>query len=76
MQTFLPWEDTQASDDRAGGSNALVEPCTGLSRSGGKGQLSKVEELSLRAGDVQLKFGNAVLDTCRLSLGKKIACYI
>lgn len=54
----------------------MVEPCTGLSRSGRKGQLSKVEELSLRAGDVQLKFGNAVLDTCRLSLGKKIACYI
>lgn len=73
MQTFLPWEDTQASDDRAGGSNAFVEPRTGLSRSSRRGQLGKVEELSLRADNVQLKFGNTVLDTGRLSLTKKIA---
>lgn len=66
MQTFLPWEDTQGSDDRAGGSNALVEPCTGLSRSGRKGQLSAAEELGLRAGDVPLKFGSTVLDTQKL----------
>lgn len=67
MQMFLPWEDTQGSDDGAGGSNALVEPCPGLSRSGRKGQLSKVEELHLRAGDVQLKFGSTALDTWRLT---------
>lgn len=75
MQTFLPREDTQASDDRAGGLNAFVGPCTGLSRSGRRSQLS-MEELSLRAGDVQLKFGNTILDTGRLSLAKKIACCI